>query len=291
MPPPIKPVKYPLDLSGNNPANLIKNEMHSVSESHFRDYYFIVPLFSPFYIDNFEMYMLVGGNKRKLIEDVDYSFCLNYVAATRSTGKAVYGGLTLHNLDLNGILGITYQTVGGEHIADRLYVLQYFADKIYNPRTCIWDVITDVPKNFPPTPHYQDFDQFYGQEELVKALGEIRDAILQKAKTNAEIIGEVLDVLKTGILTDYVKKTGDEMRGLLRLMYEPVDGKDAVNKDYLEKVVDVAAGIPPGTVAARMAFEKSILDRLTLLELQTRNLARGDNVSQAYLSSVVDHKE
>ena len=38
-------VTYPLDLTGVAPTNLIENELHTVSESHYRDYFFIVPNF------------------------------------------------------------------------------------------------------------------------------------------------------------------------------------------------------------------------------------------------------
>ena len=48
-------VTYPLDMSGNNQANLIEGELHTVSESHFKDYFFIVPEFAPFYVDNFSL--------------------------------------------------------------------------------------------------------------------------------------------------------------------------------------------------------------------------------------------
>jgi len=232
-------VTYPLDLTGINPSNLITDELHTVSESHFRDYYFIIPNFSPFYVDNFRASVIINNTERELEEDIDFSFALPYVTATRVTGKVLYGGITLHNLDLNGIIKITYQTLGGDHIVDRLYVLSYLADKAYNPRTTIWDIITNKPNAFPPTPHYQDYDNFYGQEELVQALGEIRDAIIQNSSLTKEKIQEFLNEFNSGFNTQYVKKSGDTLTGPLYLAGDPTRFNEAVTKQYVDNAVNL----------------------------------------------------
>ncbi len=227
-------VTYPLDLSGVSPANLVPNELHAVNEAHFKDYYFIVPNFAPFYIDNFQASVIVNGVTRPLTEDVDFSFALPYVTGTRTTGKGMYGAITLNNLDLNGLIKINYQTVGGDQIADRLTVLTVLADKAYNPRTTIWDILTNVPTAFPPVPHYQDYDNFYGQEQLVNALIQIRDAILTNSSMTSEKLAEFLNLTTTGTLTGFVNKTGDTVTGTLQLLQSPVNPLDAVNKDYVD---------------------------------------------------------
>lgn len=163
-------VTYPLDLTGINPDSRVIDELHTVTEAHFRDYYFIVPNFAPFYVDNFEASIIVNNTERVLVEDVDFSFALPYVTGTRVTGKALYGAITLHNLELNGVIKLSYQTLGGEHIADRLYVLSYLAEKAYNPRTTIWDLITNAPAAFPPEPHYKTMMTFTDKKRLFKSL-------------------------------------------------------------------------------------------------------------------------
>ena len=230
------PVTYALDMSGNNPANLIQNELHTVSEAHFRDYYFIVPNFAPFFVDNFSLSISVNGVTTQLQEDIDYSFALQYVTGTRVTGKAMYGAVTLHNLNLNGILIQNYQTIGGDQIADRLQVLSLLADKAYNPRTTIWDILTNVPLALPPVPHYQDYDQFFGQEELVTKLGEIRDAIVQNASLTQQEINNFFNILDTGTLTSYVRRTGDSMSGPLTLPHNPIDAMHAATKQYVDSI-------------------------------------------------------
>lgn len=230
-------VTYPLDMSGNNPANLIQNELHTVNEAHFKDYYFLVPQFAPFYVDNFSLVLSNNGNDIPLTEDVDYSFALQYVTGTRVSGKAMYGAVTLHNLNMNGILKVNYQTLGGDQIADRLVVLTTLADRAYNPRTTIWDILTDVPQALPPSPHYQDYDQFFGQEELVQMLGQIRDAILTNSTMTAQEITNFFNLLNTGTLSSYVKVAGDTMSGPLTLANAPIDPNHAVTKQYVDGLI------------------------------------------------------
>lgn len=231
-------VTYPLDMSGNNPANLIEGELHTVSESHFKDYFFIVPEFAPFYVDNFSLSISINGNITPLQEDVDYSFALQYVTGTRISGKAMYGAITLHNLNLNGILLMNYQTIGGDQIADRLLVLTTLADKAYNPRTTIWDILTNVPNSLPPSPHYQDYDQFLGQEELVTKLGEIRDAIITNSSLTQQEIQSFFQLLNSGTLTSYVSKSGDTMNGPLTLAGNPLDPLHAATKQYVDGLLE-----------------------------------------------------
>lgn len=199
----------PLDQTGTSPSNYIVDELHTVSESHFRDFQFIVMNHSPFYVDRFKMVLIVNGVSRELVEDVDYSFALSYVTGTRVTGKNIYGAVTLHNLELNGLLKVSYQTVGGTQTLDRMAVLTDLADRAYNPRTTIWDIISGAPESFPPTPHYQDYKSFYGQEELVQSLGEIRDAILTNSSLTKEEIKKFLQSLNTFQLEGVVKKADD----------------------------------------------------------------------------------
>lgn len=227
-------VTYPLDHSGISPANLVTNELHSVNEAHFKDYFFLVPHFAPFYVDNFKATITIGTTTRDLTEDVDFSFALQYVTGTRITGKPMYGAITLHNLNLNGIINIQYQTLGGDQVADRLQVLTLLADKAYNPRTTIWDILTGVPNALPPSPHYQDYDQFFGQEEVVNALGQVRDAIIQNASLTQEQIATFLELLNAGNLSKYLNRTGDTMTGHLTLVGSPLENLHAATKEYVD---------------------------------------------------------
>lgn len=230
-------ITFPLDHSGVAPTNLVTGEIHSVNEAHFKDYFFLVPHAAPFYVTNFKATLTLGGVTTPLTEDVDYSFALPYVTGTRVTGKAMYGAVTLHNLEMSGLITIQYQTVGGDQIPDRLQVLTELAEQAYNPRTTIWDILTNAPAAFPPTPHYQDYDSFYGQEELVNMLGEIRDAIIDGSANTADDINRFLKMFGVGGglgTADFVLKTGDTMSGPLLLEGIPSEDQHAVSKKYID---------------------------------------------------------
>lgn len=236
------PVSYPFDFTGNSPANLVTNELHAVSESTYGTYNFIVPNFAPFFVDNFSATITENNVTRPLVEDVDFSFALEYVTGTRTVGKVLYGAITLHNLSATGIITLNYQTLGGD-IADRLLVLTRLANMAYNPRTTFFDVLIDTPAAFPPVPHYEDYDNFYGQEEVVKKLGEIRDAIAANSSLTRQEIINFMDEMSNGTITAYVKRAGDTMTGPLFLHADPTQPLQAATKQYVDAVSAAVSGI------------------------------------------------
>lgn len=172
-------IVYPLDLTGVNPSNLVTNELHTTTESNFRDYFFIVPLFAPFFIDHFNLTQVINNVETPLVEGIHYTFALEYLSGTRVTGKPMYGAISLNNPNQSALLKMTYQTLGGESNANRLYVLQTLADKVYNPRITLWELVTDKPGFFPPTPHFQDLPSTFGMNDLITAINGIVTALVQ----------------------------------------------------------------------------------------------------------------
>lgn len=291
-------VVYPLDLTGVAPSNYIQGELHTVNEGVNRSYYFIVPNFAPFFIDNFSMTITVNGVTSPLTEDVDYNFVLSYVTGTRTTGKAMYGGVSVHNLNLNGILTLNYQTVGGEQIADRLQVLTMLADRAYNPRTCIFDILSGVPQAFPPVPHFQDYENFFGQEEVVNMLGQIRDAILQNSSLTATEISNFLELIGSSNLASFLKKTGDTMTGALTLDGPPILPLHATTKEYVDsttisanELADTLSGYYNGQVVDGMVNQKvnrsgdTLTGPLVLASNPTEDMHA---VNKAYVDSADD---
>lgn len=172
------PTSYPLDTTGLLASNLVTAEIHTLTEINAAPYRILIPTFAPFYLDNFNLtYENSLGEIINLIPDVDFFHCLPYLGASRSTGKMVYGGLTINNSLIEGTLRITYQTIGGDWTADSNYVRERLIERIYNPRTTVWDVVTNKPNQFPPTVHGQPSDTIYGQLELINSIDRIVAAI------------------------------------------------------------------------------------------------------------------
>lgn len=182
-------VSYPLDVTGLDPANLIPDELHTLTEVNNTSYRLLIPEFSPFYLDNFELkHTDDQGNVTILNEGVDFMFVLPYLAGSRSIGKMLYGGVSINTIFINGNLSMTYQTLGGDWIADRDHVLQVLAEFIYNPRITAWDTVTDKTDLFPPINHDQSLDYVFGHEELINAINETAASILSGPHLSESII-------------------------------------------------------------------------------------------------------
>ena len=172
-------ITYPLDITGVSPLNFIEDEQHAVTEANYWDYNFIIPKASPFFITNLVVRHYNLLEVRELKEGIDYFTTLQYIGATRSLGKMVYGGITLNRTITSGIVSIDYQTLGGPWIADRNYVLNRLAEITYNPRITVWETLTNVQEVFPPMDHEQDLDSLYGTKELIDAILAIGNLIIQ----------------------------------------------------------------------------------------------------------------
>lgn len=185
---------YELDTTGINSNNLIENESHSLTESNSSPYRLIIPTYSPFYLDNFNLRYDNGlGNIISLVEDVDYSLCLPYVAATRSIGKLLYGGISINNNSINGTLLIDYQTLGGNWTGDPAYIITRLSELLYNPKITIWDVVTDIQDLFPPINHDQSADYIYGYQDLITAINNLADIIANSPSQSLSFVQHLTD--------------------------------------------------------------------------------------------------
>ena len=168
---------YVYDSTGTLPANLIIGETHSVTEANFRDYYLIIPTYAPFFINNLLVTLTVNNVTTTLVEGVDYSLVLFYLAASRSLGIPIYGGISLNNTSVSGQITVNYQTIGNPYIADKQQVLAALATYTYNPRITSWDLITNVQEIWPPNDHNQDASTLDGMFELVTAINNLATSI------------------------------------------------------------------------------------------------------------------
>ncbi len=187
-------VTYPFDPTGSAVSNLVTNEQHAVTEANYRDYFFIVPTFAPFFANNFKISLTAEGITRELVEGVDFDFALPFVAAQRSIGQPIYGGITLTNNITTGIITLEqYQTLGGDWIADQQYVYAQLAEKIYNPRITVWDMVTNVQTCFPPINHPLDIADVYGQQDLINAVLSLASSLAENPADHDLIIKHLAD--------------------------------------------------------------------------------------------------
>lgn len=175
------PTSYVFDPTGLAAANKIVGEVHTLTEINANPYKLFIPEFAPFYLDNFKLYHVDNlGTQTLLTEGVDFHLTLPYIAATRSIGKMLYGGVSISNLQLQGTYKITYQTIGGEWVSDVSNVLANIVNNNYNPRIVAWDIITNVQAIFPPINHEVHMDQLKGHEDLINGLSDLASTIANK---------------------------------------------------------------------------------------------------------------
>lgn len=188
-------VTYPFDVTGTAPSNRVANELYTLTEVNSRPYRIIVPVYAPFYLDGFlAEHIGTDGVARPLIEGSDYYMALPFMAASRSVGRMVYGGIQVINPALNNVVRLSqYQTIGGQWVANKEYVYQQLLENGYNVRTVYFDQVTNVQQTFPPAQHDEDAADIEGHREFIASLDAIAAAILARSPsanraTDAEVM-------------------------------------------------------------------------------------------------------
>lgn len=173
-------VSYPEDLNAELESNFIHDELHTITAVNAAPCRILIPKLAPFYVNNFSMKHIDSlGVEHPLTEGVDYYFALPYIAATRSTGKQVYGGIPVITTRTSGVISLDYRIIGGPWCANIDLVYLQLLETVFNPRVTWWDKLTNVQALFPPTDHGQSLDDVQGIETLYSHFLAIRDAILQ----------------------------------------------------------------------------------------------------------------
>ena len=171
---------YPFDPTGLAETNFIKNEPQVLTEANDTTYRLIVPDFSPFYQDNLKIVHYSEDGETTLQNGIDYTLVMPYVAASRSIGKSIFGAISIHTELVNGHVGVDYRTIGGTWVADKRWVMEQLALKLYNPRVVYWDQVTNVQETFPPIEHPVDVADVYGLRDLLDKFDELIALIASK---------------------------------------------------------------------------------------------------------------
>lgn len=230
-------VTYQFDSTGLNPDNLIKDEIHTLNSSNSNNR-IIIPKLAPFYLDNFKLYYLdVSSALIPLIENVDYQLVLPYVAASRSTGKMVYGGIVINNNSINGTVVLSYQIVGGNFIANSNLVMQQIMELNHNPKVTYWDAITNIQTQFPSIKHSLDANAIGNYKDLIDTINSLADSLVNRNPDNLPVIKHLID-------TDNPHHTTKEQIGLGNVPNLPIaDQYDLDNLIEANKFITVGQAL------------------------------------------------
>lgn len=172
---------YMFDYTGTFQQNLVSGETHTLTEGNFRDFFYIIPKYAPFFTNNLTVILNVDGTSRGLTKDVDYYLALPFYGATRSIGLPVYAAIAFNSDITRGQISISYQTVGGDWVCNPDDVYTALASIAYNPRIVPYEQVTNLPTTFPPINHNQGLTSIVGQDELIAAIEGLTQAITNKA--------------------------------------------------------------------------------------------------------------
>nr|DAV20809.1 MAG TPA: structural protein [Caudoviricetes sp.] len=153
--------KYPVDLTGKHPDNLVANEMHELSPTHRA----IVPREGYFY----GLSMIVRLGDRVLVVDKDYRLDDLNPDLTKMTRKAVYKSLVILDESLMGEISLTYQCYGRSDDYSVTFINKMYQE-VLNNRHPEWKYVLNKPEKFPPLPHRHRIKEITYWDSVVNEL-------------------------------------------------------------------------------------------------------------------------
>lgn len=190
-------VKYPLDLTGNNPDNLVLNEPHSIPRDKSRGF---APNAGAFYTNPSKLKIVHVATNYTLQPHTDYVAVELYERASKASGQEVCAGIVITNPALDGEFLVTYRAVGGEFSCN-VDVIQRLIEQLdLDNRPVRWGDILGLPNAYNPAPHLHDIDDLYGMEYVVESLERIRAAIVLGDYNDHEEIRQRIENLKQYLL-------------------------------------------------------------------------------------------
>lgn len=222
--------KYPLDLTGINPNNLVMSEPHTLEGGAVRA---IVPNYGAFFTEGLVIHDAATG--LPLVKYDQYKAAQLYQEATEKTGKEVCAVIVITDPTVSSNIEITYQAIGGEFSYSVFALRQMLEDIDLDTYPVEWGSIIGTPDYFPPAPHLHDAGDLYGFEYLTEALEALRHAILTGDEAAHEELRALITAMGVSLSdsfiaslqqhiessdhdTRYLKRTDDTFSGSLDIL-------------------------------------------------------------------------
>lgn len=185
---------YDLDTSGVSAHNRIREERHTLPTYVPKEYRFIVPRNAPFFTMNYEVYLIdpSTNSKRRLERYTHYAESHPYAALTNQLQKQLCGSIMILDSSLAGTVSIEYNTIGGPFTIDDAKILEILANRNDNPVTVDWSHVANVPDKFPPEVHYHPAENLGEYAELVNAVKNNTEAMINETNVNSDVLNRHL---------------------------------------------------------------------------------------------------
>ena len=142
MPNTIAPI-YNFDPTGKLSSNLIQLEQQVLTASNGVDFSLIIPVNGPYFEDSLIVTLTnpITNVVKTLVAGIDYYPTHWFISASRACALSVYGSITFLDLTINGIVTLTYQTIGGGWTINSAQIATILADTLHNPRITAWEEV------------------------------------------------------------------------------------------------------------------------------------------------------
>lgn len=168
--------KYPLDLTGRHPDNLILGERHDLDAAVTTgNYRVFVPNYGGFYTQDMVVRDITGTTLRK---GDDYIATYLYERPTLRSGLEVCGAVVIVNPNVSSTVFIDYQVVGGDFAVSTDALQQVIDTLAEDGRPVEWANIIGKPNEYPAAGHLHALWELYGFEPVVTELERIVQAIM-----------------------------------------------------------------------------------------------------------------
>ena len=283
---------YPEDRTGTRASNLITGEEHVLTPDNNRNFHFIIPKFAPFYAASVKLFKSINGTLLELKEGTDYHYSLEYVSASLSTGKPVYGGISFVDLSLDSTIVLQqYRTVGGQWTLNTQELLETIANIVFNPRKLTWDQISGKPQTFGPTDHTFDFNNLLTEKQIGDKLTDIRNAILSSAQSGTDHENRMdnphnVSAIQLGVGAFYQKG--------IATITEALNGSDpdkVITAAVLKSVLDSLGLIDLASTVSKFNAHLDRIDNPHEVITQQLDLDLVENLEVANLSDVLSKRK
>lgn len=165
--------KYPLDLTGRNPNNLVLGEPHVLPTGVNRA---VVPNYGAFY--SASLVVRDADSGVALVPHEQFKAIQLYQEATEKTGQEVTAALVVTDTNVSENIIIDYQAIGGEFSYSVTGLREMLSQLDIDNRPVRWGDILGKPNLYPAAPHLHDAGDLYGFEYMVEAIDTLRHAIM-----------------------------------------------------------------------------------------------------------------
>jgi PKD repeat protein len=181
-------IRYPLDLTGRSPDNLITSEPHAISTNGNRAF---VPRYGPFYAKSLRVYRQSTG--QLLTRGTHYKPAQLFVDASLKVGQEINSLIIITDASIGNDFFIDYQVLGGDYSTSVFAIQQMLNSLSLDNRPIDYGELIGTPEQFPPAPHLHDVGDTYGWEYVVSQLEAVRRAILYGDEQSHAAIYQYVD--------------------------------------------------------------------------------------------------